>query len=286
MTRPLLILAAVLLFLPNLFRTDLNNTAYATPPYDQKEKFDPSLSSINTIPGLIRHIDQLATTRGIAQQSADYAALTEDVISKRFYHGFSHLDMSENWIAAFSEKLFGHGLSCKVDPKSIMKHENAACSQQCMVMMEVLKQKGIPYRKVGFPHHYAIETRIGDTWYFFDPNMEPNITMEERKEQNWKCCADNLKKHYDTNRFIDLDYKFGKNIIVAIGPVNETPALNAKRFQSATAILSKMLWLFPFLLAMAWKPARRKHFISLPTLIPFAQWLRLRRSIRPAGLAS
>ena len=129
-----------------------------------------------------------------------------------------------------------------------MKHEYAACSQQAMVMMEILKHKNISYRSVGFPHHFALEVLILGRWYYFDPNMEPNITNQERLESYWGAAADNLKKYYDTTRFKDLDWKFGKNLNVTHGSVNQNYAQNAKLFQSATSILSKILWVFPLLL--------------------------------------
>ena len=44
--------------------------------------------------------------------------------------------------------------------------------------------------------------------------MEPNIPDSDRLESKWNCCADSLKKYYDTTRFKDLDWKFGKKLNV------------------------------------------------------------------------
>jgi hypothetical protein len=245
MNKFLLIALSVLLLAPNFFNEDLNRDAYYTPPYDNKEKYDPALGNINTLDKLENYIDHVAGKKQIAPNSLDYVVAIEDVIEKRFYHGFSHLTTAENWIAAVSEKLVGFGLSCKVKPEDIMKHENAACSQQSMVMMEMLNRKKLPWRKVGFDHHYALEVKVNNNWYYFDPNMEPDMREADRLEANWKCCADNLKKYYDTSRFTDLDYKFGLSKKVVIGAVNEKQAANAKLFQSATSVLSKTAWLLP-----------------------------------------
>jgi hypothetical protein len=77
--------------------------------------------------------------------------------------------------------------------------------------------------------------------------MEPTITDEERLESNWKCCADNLKKYYDPTHYTNLNYQFGeKGAVASLGPINETPASNARLFQNTTGILSKTLWLIPF----------------------------------------
>jgi hypothetical protein len=70
---------------------------------------------------------------------------------------FFHLNLNENWVAAMSEKICGYGLSCKVQPEDIMKHPNAAFSQQALVMMELLRRKKVSYRKAGFLHYSALE---------------------------------------------------------------------------------------------------------------------------------
>jgi hypothetical protein len=251
MTRTLLVITALLLLAPNFIDWDLNRSDYYTPPYDNKEKYDPSLGYINSVAKLAEFVDENARQQGIEKGSLAYVVAMEDAIEKRFYHGFSHLTTSDNWIAAFSEKLFGFGLSCKVIPSEIMLHGNAACSQQSMVMMELLKKQGLAYRKVGFPHHFALEVQVNNRWYYFDPNMEPTMTAEQRHEASWQHKADNLKQYYDPQRFTDLDYKFGVGEMVAIGGVNEPQASNARFFQWATSLLSKTLWLAPLFLLFA-----------------------------------
>lgn len=242
--KPILIALTVVLLIPNFVDVDINEKL----AYDHKEKFDPSLSRINTIDKLEQYIDSTATAKQLAPHSLDYAIAICDAINYRFYHGFSHFSLSENWIAALSERVVGFGLSAKVKPNDIMQHDYAACSQQSMVMMEILKRNHFNYRKVGFPHHFALEVQVDNKWYYFDPNMEPNISKEERLEENWKCCADNLKKYYDTTRFKDLDWKFGKNLKVTQDKVNQSYAGNARLFQSTTALLSRIMWCFPLLL--------------------------------------
>jgi hypothetical protein len=259
MNKKLLIAITVLLLAPNFFNEDLNRDAYYTPPYDNKEKYDPALGYINSLDKLENYINDVTKQQNIQKGSLNYVVAVEDAIEKRFYHGFSHLTTRENWIAAVSEKLFGFGLSCKVIPEDIMEHGNAACSQQTMVMMEMLNRKQLPWRKVGFDHHYALEVQVNNNWYYFDPNMEPEMSEAERLESNWKGSADNLKKYYDTTRFTDLAYKFGVNKQVIIGAVNEKQASNAKFFQSATGLLSKTLWILP-LLIMAFSRRRVRNY--------------------------
>ena len=244
MIKPLLITLSAVLLLLNFIDLDINEKL----AYDHKELFDPGLAYINSIDKLEKYIDEREITGSVDPRSISYVDTITQVIKNRFYHGFSHFTLKENWIAALSEKVIGYGLASKVKPDDIMQQEYAACSQQAMVMMEILKRKNISYRSVGFPHHFALEVSIKDKWYYFDPNMEPHISDVERLEENWKCCADNLKKYYDTSRFKDLDWKFGVNTKVSQGKINQRFAGNARIFQTSTSVLSKILWCFPLLL--------------------------------------
>lgn len=244
MQRVFLVVMSILLFLPNLFHKDIN----PTPAYDNKEKFNPALAYLNTIGRLEAYTDSLAVKKNIAAGSYEYAELLELVVEERFYHGFSHFSFDENWIAAIGGKFVEEGLACKVKPEDILQNSNAACSQQSIVIMAILRNKNIDYRKIGFPHHYALEVLDKDNWYFIDADMEPAITKTERMESSWKHHNDLLKKHYDTSRFNDLDYKFGSNVTAINGSINEVPARNAKIFHSVTAVFSKILWFVPLLL--------------------------------------
>jgi hypothetical protein len=244
--KPLLLaLSAVLLSL-NFINVDINEKL----PYDHKENFNPGLSYLNSIDRLETYIDSTEKANQLAPNTVGYIETIDNAIKNRFFHGFSHFTIKENWIAAFSERVVGYGLDCKVRPDDIMKNENAACSQQSMVMMEILKRKKITYRSVGFPHHFAMEVQVQGKWYYFDPNMEPKISNQQRLEENWGGCADNLKRYYDTSRFKDLDWKFGKQCQVTFGTINDTPAGHAKMFQSATAFFSRFLWCFPLLIVL------------------------------------
>ncbi len=246
MTRTLLILLAILLFLPNLFNTSFFREA----KYNNREEFNPSLSYINTLDKLTQHIDSTATALKLDKDASRYKYVCEisKIIRYRFYHGYSHFTFSENWIASLSGRFIEEGLASKVHPDRILSQDNAACSQQAIVMMAALKRKGIPSRHLGFPHHYSLEALIDNKWYFFDPNMEPNMNQEERCEDSWKYHSDSLKKYYDASKITAINFDFGYGLSPDKGAINEDPALNARIFQTSTAILSKTLWCFPLLL--------------------------------------
>ena len=243
--RIVLISLSILLLSPNFLHIWLEKT----PVYDKKEKFDPSLSKINSVEVLIHIADSVADANHISQGTLSYATMVATILRNRFYHGFSQYPLNENWIAAMSEHFLGFGLASIVRPDDILKYSFGGCSQQTIVLMEIMKRKSISYRSVGFPHHYASELNLQGKWYFFDPNMEPNITDSQRLENRWNCCADSLKKYYDTTRYTDLDWKFGKNLQVTLGKVDARPAPKAIVFQDITKYLSKGIWMVPLFFA-------------------------------------
>jgi hypothetical protein len=247
----LLIIFSLALLSLNFIDRDINTCL----SYNRLENFEPALLRLTSMQKLENYVDSIAAKQKIVPGSYEYVQTSVTVIRKRFYHGFSHFTLSENWIAATSGKYIEEGLACKVRPDEILQHENAACSQQSIVMMALLRKKNIDYRKVGFPHHYALEAKIGNEWYFFDPNLEPVMTKEQRMLASWQHKNDVLKQYYDYKRCKDLDYQFGNAQMATVGPENEVPAPNARMFHSTTAVLSKIAWCFPLLLLLFMRPS-------------------------------
>jgi len=265
MQKLLLVGFALLLLAPNFVHRDINTIA----PYNQKEKFTASLQRLNSIAQLEQYIDSIAAANHIQSSSFAYVELTEKIIEERFYHGFSHYSLNENWIAALAGRLIKEDYACKVDPESMMLHANAACSQQAIVVLEILRRKNISYRSLGFPHHYAMEVFAENEWYFMDANMEPVISKAQRLSGSWQYKGDIVKRYYDTAVHSNLNYQFGENYIAHVGAVNEIPASNARLFHSVTALLSRLAWLLPllYLLLQALFQYRRLK-ISLPVQQP------------------
>ena len=236
----LFFLLAVILFLPVFF----NISPVKQPAYNNKESFDPSLTKINSIEKLTAYSDSAADKNHIQIGSLGYGVLVSSILRKRFYHGFSYYTLQKNWIAVTAQLLFGRDLAAPVNADDILKYPYAGCSQQAIVLMKVMKLKNVPYRSVGFPHHYATELNFKNNWYFFDPNMEPEIKVNEREEDKWNSSADILKKYY-TGDYEYLDWAFGKSAPIIFGKPNADPAPNASFFQTITGVLSKILWAFP-----------------------------------------
>ena len=249
----LLIAISVLLLAPNFIHVQIATT----PAYDHIEKFDSSLGYINSVFKLTQVADSLATSRNVLPRSLEYATIVSTLIRSRFYHGFSQYRVAENWIAAVGESIFGYGLASIVKPDEILQYAYGGCSQQTIILMEVMKNKMVPYRSVGFLHHYASELFLQGNWYFFDPDMEPAISDSQRLDKKWNGCADSLKSYYDRSHYKDLDWKFGRGQKVLLGQVNSRTAPNARLFQSITNYLSKSLWILPLMVVL--KIKRRQN---------------------------
>jgi hypothetical protein len=250
--RSLLLTISILMLLPNL----LPVTLQADATYNGKELYNPNLHHLTSVQKLTDYADGIAATQKIRGNSLQYAKIVSDVIKNRFYHGFSHYSLRQNWMASIGELVFGHNLAAIVDPDLILQHPSAGCSQQSIVFMEIMSRKGVDYRSILFPHHFASELRFGNDWYYFDPNMEPNIPDSVRKETVWKSSTDVLKQYYNREIYAELDYAFGESNNIRRSAVNATQAPKARIFHVVTGFLSKVLWIAPLILMYY---ARRKQ---------------------------
>lgn len=221
------------------------------------EVFEPALADqLKSIAAVLSYTDSLAADKNIESNSLDYGLLLTTVIKKRFYHGFSHYSLNENWTAALAGKAVWYDLSAIVLPEDLLKYPMAACSQQGIVLIECLRRKGISYRKVMFDHHFAVEAYF-DGWYFFDPNMEPDFTQVARTS---------LETLFNEKRFVELYKQAMSPSDIAVylanprySDINGAIAKNASAFQKTTKVLSKTLWLLPLsFFLFAWY--RRKAF--------------------------
>jgi hypothetical protein len=226
-----------------------------------QERFEPSLvAQITSVDDLLAYADREASKSQVAvKPSLEYADLLCALIQSRFYHGYSHYKLSENWMAALCGKWIWSDLSAIVWPDDILKYPYAACSQQAIVLIECFKRRGIPTRVVGFAHHFALEGKFGTEWIYFDPNMEPDFSKVGRHS------IDQLVK---TGEVADAHHAFvsangwsrqqGKAFFTPIflGQENAIPAPRARVFHLVTGVLSRFLWL---LVLLAGVFLRRRH---------------------------
>lgn len=245
----------------------------AVPEYSLKEEFDPSLLRISSMDELAGYCDSLyeayaaSVTGGVKYQEV-YPEIVSQTVRKRFYHTYSFYNSGNNYLGAFLSFVTIRGLGAVVVPDDIMKYPYAACSQQSIVMMELLGKKEFLTRKVGMKGritgHFCFEVYYNGGWHFFDPDMEPDASVLKAYGQPDMAYlathTDVLLKAYHNHppalvRDIFSNYFYGK--------VNAFPAPRAILFQKVTKFLSYTIWAF-FLFGFIWSGRKYKKLQGVP----------------------
>jgi hypothetical protein len=232
---------------------DLN---HEIPTYNGKEEYDASLAKLNSISKLEVYCDSIYEQKRRKSPSFTfqeiYPLIANQVVAKKFYHGYSSYSYSDNFMALLLEPLTGKFVSAIVIPDDIMKYPYAACSQQSIVMMELLKRKGFTTRKVGFDGgakyggHFCFEIYYDNSWHFFDTDQEPNTeVLAKYNRPSIEFIAKNdpvliaAYGHWNNPervRGMFKSYFYGKP--------NTFEAPNAMIYQRVTKFLSATLWMF------------------------------------------
>jgi hypothetical protein len=235
-------------------------------PVSSNEEFDPSLHSLDNITKLGKYCDSIYEQRKISSAitaaEKEYAQIATEVVRKRFYHGLSSFGVGNNYLGYIANPgYFNMYLNAPVSSNDILKFPCGICSQQAIVLMDLLKNRGYKTRKVGFydktiSGHFCLEAFYNGSWHFFDPDLEPDMSVLNAYNQPGieflVAHRDILKKAYrkmDPSRVDKLfpTYFYGK--------VNETEGKKARIFQQITKSLSYTIWII-FLFAFIW--VRRK----------------------------
>jgi hypothetical protein len=247
-----------LLLLPNFLPFHL----IAIPTYGLlNENFDPALANrLQSVKSIIALADSIAKQTNTPQQSIGYGNILSDIVGKRFYHGYSHYAINENWLAAFAGCLVWEDLSAIVLPNDILKYPSAACSQQSIVIMECFKQIGVPYRKVGFPHHYALEGQFNGKWFYFDTNKEPDFSTIQRKSID-ELSNEGLLFSIYKNSLDSAAFKWAMGEYKIENIYNNNAAPNAALFHKLTDLLSHFAWIVPLLLCFIIR-GRKKYSLQ------------------------
>ncbi|MCX8020060.1 MAG: hypothetical protein N2747_06155 [Chitinophagaceae bacterium] len=202
----------------------------------------------------------------------EYPQIVSEVVRKRFYHGYSHYGWGDNFVARLGALLTNPGYSAIVIPDDIMKHPNAACSQQAIVIMELLRRKGYFVRKVGFKGkifnrgHYCLEVFYNGSWHLIDSNMEPDLSVLATYQfPSMSYLASHPEillqaySHVPKEEVLDLflSYSYGK--------INENPAPRATIYHQITRFLSYTLWIF--LLALLFIVRKKYKRLTQPAYV-------------------
>lgn len=233
------------------------------------EAYDPELARLRSVSALKAYCDSLQQR----DPSASYPEILAEVMTQRFYHGYSYYSVGNNPVSVLLEPVIKKGINAIVIPDDIMKYAYAACSQQSIVAMEILKEKGFEVRKVSMfdPYsqggHFAFEAYYDSAWHFFDTNQEPDPAV---LRQYGRPSSDFLKhnphivalayhERTDTALFQHL---LGSS---EPGPVNVYPAPNALIYQQLTKFLTNFSWVIILLLIMLrwwWKKKRKTNTVQ------------------------
>ena len=243
--RIILLVLSVLFFALNFIHYNINEDHRKLVIH---EKFDPSLTRLNSLNKLSQYVDSFCAAKQIQQGTLEYAIEAKNIVSQRFYHKYATQNLNENWIASVSQKLTGLYLSSKITADDILTRSYGYCGQQSAVLMELLEKKGIDCRAVYFKHHFAMQANISNKWCYFDPNMEPDILPEQRYNKIWLYNDDSLAIAYRTDTNM-INHNFGSplNLNIRYGKVNAVQGPNAQLFQLITKPLSKIAFIFPLL---------------------------------------
>jgi hypothetical protein len=224
------LLILILLFLSGILTTKAQIV-------DGSEKYDKSLARLNSIEKLNAYIDSCVRVQNIEALSKEEIFLVNEIIEQKFYHGYSHYSFENNWIAYLTGKYIWDHLSAIVIPDDLVKHGMAACSQQAIVMMEILKQRGFEVRKLGLTGHFILEAFYDKEWHIFDPNKEPEFQGASHDSLDTFLNNGYLTKAYSAKATPEAVKKMFSNR--QVGQVNEFPAKNARLFHWVTGSLSK-----------------------------------------------
>lgn len=223
---------------------------------DSAELFNPKLLAVNTIPKAIEFIDSVNSVQNInAFDTAIYVNSVSTFVKNRFSFGLAKYSYADNWIAALCSNLFWDHFSAIVSPQDIIKQDVGICSQQTIVFLEILRNKGVNFRAVGLgdqingPGHFICEVFYNGVWHMFDVSKEPN----------WEIISE---KHYSVEFYKKNQHLFSKiygnklnqSIIescfkeINYGKLNEYPAKKMLFFHQVTLSLVYIIPILFFVL--------------------------------------
>ena len=201
------------------------------------EKYDPSLNSkLRSIDDILTYTDRISANKD--RHSEAYISSLQEVLSKRFFNGYSYYSFHQNWITYLAGKFIWKDLDAIVSSRGILMHPYAACSQVAIVFSDCLRQIGIPYRKVTLQNHFILEGKVNNDWVMLDANLEPNYPNGMKSVQELKASSE-LFTAYKGHKTVDqLNYMFSK---INYGQENERFAIKTFLFQRITLFLSAMI---------------------------------------------
>ncbi|GAB3294286.1 hypothetical protein GCM10027348_15070 [Hymenobacter tenuis] len=220
------------------------------------EMFDPQLHTLNSVDELVAYTEgQMHNQMATAQDSSLYPIVLSAVLRRRFYHGYSYFGDHNIKLASLVASVTLPDLRALVIPDDILHQIQAACSQQSIVFMAALRQKGYPVRHVGFYEskgggHYALETYYDGAWHYFDTNLEPDFALlnQHNRPSIAALVANKPLLHQAYKGRLDSAQVAALFPTYQVGEVNAAPAPRAYAFQLLMKAVTYGGWVVVLLL--------------------------------------
>lgn len=223
----------------------------ADPPWQTPDEvYDPAFAHLRSVDEVVALVRQRRPGAPLADQVYEL----EQVLRARFYHGYSHYGLRENWLAWLSGRVVHPHLSALVDPDEILQHQAAACSQQAIVVQAALQRLGVRYASVELPSHFQAAAWLDGQWFVVDPwgPLDRDRTQLHTLEE-WQSVAGRerlLRSAEARQRLQPLAFEVPRLV-----KIDTFPAPRAQLFHRLTGWASDWLWLPLALLALALRPA-------------------------------
>lgn len=183
----------------------------------------------------------------------------EDLVRARFYHGYSEYSFCDNW----SLKLASYirpSLLPVISPEDVLKYPYAGCSQQGLVVQELLNRSNLEFGTFGVRYpvpHFASVVKLYGEWYFIDtwgplPRGRHRLIPVRELFSGKRLAAD-----FPTKKGAEFVHATNAGL-ARISHLNEFPGPRGLAFQQATGIFSKIGWLVLTLLWLALSAAKRR----------------------------
>lgn len=212
------------------------------------EQFDRKLMSITSVSEAVDYVKLSA--EGSSEKQLLQAA--DQFVRQRFYHGYSTFAPADNWLAYMAGYVWDD-LRYPVIPDDILKHRQAACSQQAIVFQAIARRLGFTVGSIAFtdPGHFASAVKVNGSWFYFDPNREiagVNVPLH---------AVISGSALYGLYGALGRNWTYaGENGEISLRDVNGNPAPQATFFHQITSLFSSYGWLiFSTLFVIA--PTRR-----------------------------
>lgn len=162
----------------------------------------------------------------------------------RFYHGYSSYRFCENWVANLSG-LVRPDLPDIISPEDILSRPYAGCSQQGIVVQELLKRRGLEYGTFGVrapTPHFASVAKINGTWYYVD-SWGPLPRGRDRLIPAADLFSGRrLAEDFPTSKGEEF-VRATNGGLANIDRINEFPGPRGLLFQQIAMLLSRFAWL-------------------------------------------